>query len=326
MSEEQPREVIYTDPEGKERTGWYLNGHVYQDEAATVPIAVGSTFRTVKGVTYRMTPYGGIKWGQLGPTDENDNWVPVGSHWFRTAQDLTEQLKNRPAFSYDPQKDPFYQGARSQYLRQGRRAMSDAMGRAAGLTGGYGSSYAQAVGQQAYQSSLAELAGLLPGLYDRAWKAWEGENDALIRTINEAVGLYDAEYQAYLDRKAGARADREADRKDAQTAIDRQEADRKDREQALDSAHWDADFAEDLRRWELEFAQRQREWEDKQQSSQSSAEASEAKTERSYAYRMAMLALQQGLPVSDALLDAAGIDKAYAETIRRYFAALRAGN
>ena len=312
MSEKQPREVIYTDPDGKERTGWYLEGHVYQDQAATVPIAVGSTFRNTKGITYRVTPYGGIKWGQLNQTDEDGNWVPIGNHWYRTAQDLAEKLKNRPAFSYDPQTDPFYQGARSQYLRQGQRAMADTLGRAAGLTGGFASSYAQAVGQQAYQAQLAELTGLLPGFYDRARAAYEGENAELIKALNQAVGLYDEAYQAYLNNRSGARADREADRKD--------------QEQALSSAHWDADFAEDLRRWELEFAQRQQEWADKQQSSQTSAEAAAAKNDRSYAYRMAMLALQQGLKVSDALLQTAGIDPAYAETIRRYYAALRAGN
>ena len=38
---------------------------------------------------------------------------------------------------------------------------------------------------------------------------------------------------------------------------------------------------------------------------------------------MAMLALQQGLSVSDSLLQTAGINKSYAETIRRYYAALR---
>ena len=145
MSEKQPREVIYTDPDGKERTGWYLEGHVYQDPAATIPIAVGSSFRSNNGTTYRVTPYGGIKWGQLKQTDGKGNWVPIGNHWYRTAQDLAEKLINRPAFSYDPQTDPFYQGAKSQYLRQGSRAMADTMGRAAGLTGGYGSSYAQAV-------------------------------------------------------------------------------------------------------------------------------------------------------------------------------------
>ena len=47
---------------------------------------------------------------------------------------------------------------------------------------------------------------------------------------------------------------------------------------------------------------------------------SDQTSERSYAYRMAMLALQHGLRVSDALLTAAGIDPAYAETIRRYYA------
>ena len=41
---------------------------------------------------------------------------------------------------------------------------------------------------------------------------------------------------------------------------------------------------------------------------------------------MAMLALQQGLAVSDALLEEAGIDKTYAERLRRYFAARNAAD
>lgn len=253
-------------------------------------------------------------------------WEPAENRWYQTAESLFRQLKDRPAFSYDPQTDPLYQGMKSQYLRQGRRAMADTMGRAAGLTGGYGSTYSQAVGQQAYQAQLAELSSLLPGLYDRARNAYEGETADLIKTLNEAAGLYDTDYQAYLDRQSAALAQREQERADREQDRKDREQDRKDAELDLSSAHWDADFAEDLRRWELEFAQRQQEWEDKQQNSQDSADASQAKTDRSYAYRMAMLALQQGLRVSDALLEAAGIDPAYAETIRRYFAAIHAGN
>ena len=42
-------------------------------------------------------------------------------------------------------------------MKNGRLAMMDSMGRAAALTGGYGSSYAQSAGQQAYQKQMDSL-------------------------------------------------------------------------------------------------------------------------------------------------------------------------
>ena len=45
----KPKQVEYTDPEGQVQTGWYADGHVYTDEAATQPIPEGSTFRTGSG-------------------------------------------------------------------------------------------------------------------------------------------------------------------------------------------------------------------------------------------------------------------------------------
>ena len=61
---------------------------------------------------------------------------------------LYDEIVNRPAFRYDPRSDPLYQSYRSQMVTEGERAMRDTMGQAAALTGGYGSSYAQGVGQQ----------------------------------------------------------------------------------------------------------------------------------------------------------------------------------
>ena len=61
---------------------------------------------------------------------------------------LREQLGSRKSFSYDAMSDPVYLASREQYLRDGELAMRDAMGRSAALTGGYGSSYGESVGQQ----------------------------------------------------------------------------------------------------------------------------------------------------------------------------------
>ena len=61
---------------------------------------------------------------------------------------LYEQIAAHGPFQYDPGADPLYGITRDRYVQQGRMAMKDSMGQAAALTGGYGSSYGQAVGQQ----------------------------------------------------------------------------------------------------------------------------------------------------------------------------------
>ena len=98
--------------------------------------------------------------------------------------DLVEEsfgkLHNRQPFAYDPGSDLLYQQYRDQYLTSGRRAMNDSMARAASLTGGYGSSYAAALGQQHYGQYLQQLNERLPELYDRAYSRWLDEGQALL--------------------------------------------------------------------------------------------------------------------------------------------------
>lgn len=110
-----------------------------------------------------------------------------------------EKWVGRETFSYDPQKDPAYNLYKEQYLEQGRLAMEDAQGRAAALTGGYGNSYAETAGQQAYQSYVQKLAAVLPELYKSAYDRYESEGEAL---YDEAVA-YDKqrkEARAQLER------------------------------------------------------------------------------------------------------------------------------
>lgn len=61
-------------------------------------------------------------------------------------------ILNRKDFSYDMNNDQMYQQYRDAYMRQGQQAMRDTMGAASALTGGYGSTYAQTAGSQAYGS------------------------------------------------------------------------------------------------------------------------------------------------------------------------------
>lgn len=92
---------------------------------------------------------------------------------------LYAAITGRPAFSYDPASDPVYNSYAQSYQRRGRLAMRDTMGQAAALTGGYGSSYAQSVGRQQYDSYLQSLGEALPELYGMAWQRYNAEGDAL---------------------------------------------------------------------------------------------------------------------------------------------------
>ncbi len=249
-------------------------------------------------------------------------WQPEENDWYQQAKQSARALAERPAFSYDPGADPLYRAAREQYLRQGRRAMEDVMGRTAALSGGYASSYAQTQGAQAYEAQLTRLAELLPDYYENARSAYDRESAALKDSLSTALGLYDKDYQAWLDRQSARERQAAAALKQEQWERDfARDAEQWERDFARDSEQWERDFAQDQSRWEAEFARDAEKWAAQQAASAAGQAHSDAATERSYAYRMAMLALQQGLKVSDALLNTAGIDKAYAETIRRYYAA-----
>jgi|GEM_PF-3777351 hypothetical protein len=278
---------------------------------------------------------------------QKEEWKNEENLWYQQAREAAQALADRPAFSYAPERDPLYQAAKTQALTEGRRAMEDTLGKAAGLTGGYASSYAQSLGTQAYQRQIARLAELLPDYYDKARNNYDKQTEALHDALSTALGLYDKDYQSWLDREEAAdkqerweqefadsrdrweqeRADKNSHwQQEFTDSRDRWEQDRTDsqdrwqQEQADKNSHWQQEFTDSRDRWEQDYDQEERKMAAQYAANAASSAASAQENARSYAYRMAMLALQQGLSVSDALLQAAGIDKAYAETIRRYFA------
>ena len=93
-----------------------------------------------------------------------------------------EAYLNREDFQYDLNGDALYQQYKNQYQELGRNAMEDTMGQAAALTGGYGSSYAQNVGQQAYNSYMQQLGDVVPELYQLAYDRYQNKGDQLYKT------------------------------------------------------------------------------------------------------------------------------------------------
>lgn len=113
--------------------------------------------------------------------------------------DLYEKIMNREKFSYDAANDPLYQQYREMYTREGKAAMQDTMGQAAALTGGYGSTYAQSVGQQQYDAYLQKLNEVVPELYSQAREAYNDEGDRMMQQYQMVGDLRSDEYSKYRD-------------------------------------------------------------------------------------------------------------------------------
>ena len=117
-------------------------------------------------------------------------------------QALYDQIAGRESFSYDPEEDEMYRRYARLYAAQGAAAMEDTMGQAASLTGGYGSSYAQAAGQQAYDRYLGELAALVPELRQAALAEYRQEGQALTDRYNMLNQQEKAAYDRWQDTVA----------------------------------------------------------------------------------------------------------------------------
>ena len=125
---------------------------------------------------------------------------------------LYGQITERGPFAYDPGEDAAYQRYEELFKSQGRTAMEDTMGQMAALSGGYGSSYAQAAGQQAYERYLQQLTDLLPQMERSARDAYDREGQALEEAYERLEDRDAAGRRAWQDKeKAWMAAVKEAE-------------------------------------------------------------------------------------------------------------------
>ena len=122
------------------------------------------------------------------------------SSWQTQLNDTLQKILNREEFSYDMNGDALYQQYKDQYTTQGKMAMMDTMGQAQAMTGGYGNSYAQSVGQQAYQGYLQGLNDKIPELYNLALSKYQMEGDELYNQAALMAQQEDQDYGRYRDQ------------------------------------------------------------------------------------------------------------------------------
>lgn len=176
--------------------------------APSAPEAPSKTVTSPAGFTYGDFQYDA--WNpQNDPTIQQANtllqeWLAgkPGDYtpkWQDEADAYLSQYQDRDPFSYDFNSDALYNQYKDQYIQQGRMAMMDTMGQAAALTGGYGNSYAQTVGQQAYNQQLGQLNEIMPELYGMAYDQYTQEGKDMLAMYDLYMGREDQEYGRYQD-------------------------------------------------------------------------------------------------------------------------------
>lgn len=253
-------------------------------------------------------------------------------------QNVLNTILGRESFSYDMASDPMYQMYRQQYAQAGKQAMQDTMGQAATLTGGYGSSYAQTAGQQAYNQHLQRLNDVVPQLYQQARQVYQDEGDALAQQYGMLDDAYSREYGEYQDALGQWRDNRDyaAGRYDTERAYDQdnysQQLDYWANMAAMEQDQANADRAYDYgkeqdalaqQNWEKQFAYGQQQdalsqanWEKQLQMQQDAAAQDQANLDRDYSYDLAMAMLDAGRMPSDSLLKAAGLSDEDIKTLK----------
>lgn len=126
-----------------------------------------------------------------------DRYRDYESRYQPTMDSLMTRLLNRPDFQYNWSDDPLYRQYAARYAQQARQGMQDTMGQAAALTGGYGSSYATAAGQQAYANQMAGLNDAAMQLYQLAKDRYDTQGQEMRSNLSALTGLEQMDRQNY---------------------------------------------------------------------------------------------------------------------------------
>lgn len=124
---------------------------------------------------------------------QGSEYQPLRDEYLRKAADME--------FSFDPNTDPVWQALQKQYLREGRRATEDTLGRYAAMTGGMPSTAAVSAATQAGDYYAAQLSDRLPQVYQDAYNRYLQEYQKQLGISDAYAGFDDREYSRWLDQQ-----------------------------------------------------------------------------------------------------------------------------
>ena len=144
------------------------------------------------------------------------------SQWQTQLNDTIGKILNREKFSYNFNDDALYQQYKDKYTQQAKMAMGDAVGMASAMTGGYGNSYAQSVGQQQYAAQMQNLNDIIPELQQMAYDKYNQEGQDLYNQYSMLGTQEEQDYGRYRDALADWNTERDylANRYDSEREFD----------------------------------------------------------------------------------------------------------
>ena len=201
-----------------------------------------------------------------------------GGTYGKGMDEALQKVLNRDKFQYDINGDALYQQYKDRYIQQGKQAMMDTVGQAAALTGGYGNSYAQKAGQQAYQGYLQGLNDKVPELYQMALQRYNQEGTDLLNKYGLMSDQYAKEYSRYRDSVGDWRAQRDylATLYNNERGFDYTGY----RDRVADE-HWQKEFEEAMRQYNQNYAFSQQQYEDSKKASSSPSSSSSSSSRSS---------------------------------------------
>ena len=231
--------------------------------STTTQATTPATEQQNTGSVYKYTPSDAVNQAQQLLNQQLAQKPGVyQSQWQDQLNETIQQILNRDKFSYDLNGDALYQQYADQYVQQGKMAMMDTMGQAQAMTGGYGNSYAQSAGQQAYKAYLQKLNEVVPELYGMARDQYNQEGQNLMNQFAILGDQEDKEYGRYMDNLNAWLAERdhlagryatERDYDYGMWADARDYAYQQERDKVSDK-QWQAEFDEAKRQYDQQYA------------------------------------------------------------------------
>lgn len=112
---------------------------------------------------------------------------------------ILQEIQNPKDFNYSFNNDEMFKYYADLYSQQGRQASLDTMGQAAALTGGYGNSYGQAVGNQAFQQYLLNLYDKGMDMRNQAYQQYQDDRANQYNQLAALQGADQTDYGRYRD-------------------------------------------------------------------------------------------------------------------------------
>ena len=181
-------------------------------KSVTTPLITQNQAKASQAAKAPERPTGGMQGKEVPAatsTSSNPYAKPVYTNQYATQlADILNQIQNPEQFKYEFNGDEMFRQYADLYTQKGKQASLDAMGQAAALTGGYGNSYAQQVGNQAYQQYLLDLYDKGAGYRDAAYQQYQDEQQGLKDQYNILYNQEQSDYAKYRDMMSDWEANR----------------------------------------------------------------------------------------------------------------------